>query len=98
MRTEELVDLYGHCSRADSYPTFLSRAPRVIDRRNNDARPLGQAEVRAFTEITVANELDVMRHSPAIAAAHGGELLALFRAWRPLLSAGAWRAVEEASA
>ncbi|MEA2435970.1 MAG: hypothetical protein QOF65_526 [Thermoleophilaceae bacterium] len=97
-RTEGLVDLYGHCSRADTYPTFLSHAPRVIDRRSGDARPLGQAEVRAFAELTVANELDVMRHSPTIAATHGRELLALFRAWRPLISAGGWRAIEEASA
>lgn len=96
-RTEELVDLYGHCSRADTYPTFLSRSPRVIDRRGGDPRPLARAEVRAFAELTVANELDAMRHSPTIAATHGRELLALFRAWRPLISAGAWRAVEEAS-
>lgn len=97
-RTEGLVDLYAHCSRADTYPTLLSRSPRVIDRRGHDPRPVGEPELRAFAELTVANELDAMRHSSTIAAAHGRELLALFRAWRPLISQGAWEAVDEASA
>lgn len=93
-RAERLVSLYCACDRRASYPTFLSASPAVVDRRSGERSPLAPAELAAFAELTVANELDVLQRSPEIAAAHGAELAALFASWRPLLSAPARRAVE----
>ena len=93
-QTERLVDLYGHCRRGDSYPTFLSDAPAVIDRRTSQRRPLAPSQLRAFAELTVANELDVLAHSPELAAAHGAKLAELFTSWAPLISPAARQAAE----
>jgi len=85
-RAARLIDLYGNCSRADSYRTFLTAAPVVIDRRNGERRALSEEDLRAFVELTVANELDVLAHSSASRAAHATKLATLLASWTPLLS------------
>ena len=86
---EELVHRYGVCQRARSYRSFTTDRPFVLDRITGRRSPLDAVALRAFVELTVANELDVLAHAPRLAALHGDELARLFRAWRPLLSAPA---------
>ncbi|WP_200912754.1 hypothetical protein [Frankia sp. AvcI1] len=54
-------------------------------------QPVRGGELRAFLELTAANELDLARHNPTFAAQVGPRLRALFARTRPLLSAAAWR-------
>ncbi|MFI5586356.1 alpha/beta fold hydrolase [Amycolatopsis sp. NPDC051758] len=96
--TAHLVALYGGCDRARSYPTLLTDRPEIINRHTSEAQALTPEQVRAFAELTAANELDVVRHSPSIAAEHGDSLARLFTRLAPLLSPGAraaWSAMSE---
>ena len=93
-RCEHFVARYCSCSREVSYPTFVTDAPATIDRRTGRRVPLTATEVRAIAELTIANELDVFGHAPAIFARHGAEALALFRTWLPLIGEPAQAAVE----
>jgi len=93
-RCEHFVARYCSCSREVSYPTFVTDAPATIDRRTGRRVPLTATEVRAIAELTIANELDVFGHAPAIFARHGAEALALFRTWLPLIGEPARAAVE----
>lgn len=94
LRSERLVALYCNCDRRASYPTFLSSSPAILDRRSGERIPISPAELGAFAELTVANELDVVERSPEIAAAHGAELAALFASWKPLVRPPVRRAIE----
>ncbi len=84
-RSERLIDLYCHCRRSDSYPTFLGAAPAVIDRRDGARHRLDRVQLRAFAELTVANELDVLAHAPDLQERHGPALAKLLASWRPLV-------------
>jgi hypothetical protein len=53
------------------------------------------ASLRAFMEITAANELDVVRHNPALAAQHGPALRKLLARASRHLSTEARRAWAE---
>ncbi|MFC0037050.1 DUF6817 domain-containing protein [Actinomadura rayongensis] len=89
---EALVYFYASCDRAYSYPrltdggTFRDRFTGAVSVPDTAAR-------RDFAELTVANELDVLRHSDL----DGGPLRALFATWTPLLSEGARSAVSRAA-
>jgi hypothetical protein len=92
-RAEALVYLYASCDRAAVYPALRKPEPvPFVDRFTGNVRTPPERDVCAFLELTAANELDVVRHSPALAAEHGPALLSLFAAARPRLSAAAWRA------
>jgi hypothetical protein len=93
-RSERLIDLYCHCRRDDSYPTFLGTAPAVIDRRDGAPHGLDRAQLRALAELTVANELDVLAHAPGLQARHGPALAKLLASWRPLVGQRARAAIE----
>jgi hypothetical protein len=92
-RAESLVYLYASCDRSAVYPALGAPEPvPFLDRFTGATRTPPEGEVRAFLELTAANELDVIRHSPAMAAEHGPTLLWLFAAARPRLSQAAWEA------
>jgi pimeloyl-ACP methyl ester carboxylesterase len=93
-RSERLIDLYCHCDRAESYPTFLGAAPAVVDRRDGTRHVLDRLQLRAFAELTVANELDVLTHAPDLEERHGPALAKLFASWRPLVGQHARAAVD----
>jgi hypothetical protein len=95
-RAERLVHLYDCCDRSESYPTFGTPAPVVVDRWTGRHHRPSADQLRWFVQLTVANELDVTAHNPAIRAEHGPSLAALFTRWRPLLSADACAAVDDA--
>ncbi len=92
-RAESLVYLYGSCDRDAVYPA-LGRAGPVSFRNRFTGRmhTPPEPDVSAFTELTAANELDIIRHNPATAAQHGTALRQLFSRVRPRLTDAAWQA------
>ena len=92
-RAESLVYLYASCDRAAVYPALGQGGPvPFLNRLTGTTRTPPERDIRAFLELTAANELDVIGHSPAMAAEHGPPLLWLFAASRQRLSAAAWQA------
>ena len=92
-RAESLVYLYGSCDRAAVYPALGRPGPVLFrDRFTGRTHTPPERDIRSFTELTAANELDVMRHNPAMAAQHGSALQQLFASARPRLSSAAWQA------
>jgi hypothetical protein len=92
-RAEALVYLYGSCDRAAVYPALGNPGPVPFRNRFTGAtRTLSEHDIRAFLELTAANELDVIRRDPIMAAEQGPALLRLFAAARWRLSAAAWQA------
>lgn len=90
---EELVYLYCSCDRAVVYPLLASNGPVVFrDRFTGRLHTPSQPEVRAFLEITAANELDALAHNHTLLSEHGAELFTLFKSTRRYLSEAAWRA------
>ena len=92
-RAEAFVALYGACNRQDSYPTFVTDTPVVVDRHDGHKTPLTPADLRAFAELTIANELDVFDQSAEIAARYAHGAAQLFHTWLPLISEPARDAV-----
>jgi len=92
-RAEALVYLYDSCDRAAVYPALGNPAPVPFRNRFTGATSSPpERDIRAFLELTAANELDVIRHNPEMAAEHRPGLLRLFTASRQRLSAAAWQA------
>jgi catechol 2,3-dioxygenase-like lactoylglutathione lyase family enzyme len=94
-RAESLVRLYGGCDRDVVYPRLAGGRPVVFrDRLTGREYTPAEPDLRAFVELTAANELDVLAHNADLAARHGAALFRLFTAARDLLSAPAWAACE----
>lgn len=89
---EALVYLYGSCDRDQVYPQLAASTVTFADRFTGTTHTPGPHAVAAFTEITAANELDVLRHNVDFAARHGPALADLFERAAAHLSAGARRA------
>jgi hypothetical protein len=94
-RAESLVYLYDSCDREAVYPALRDTGPVPFrDRFTGRSRLPSEPDIRAFTELTAANELDVMRHNAALAERHGLALRQLFATARPWLTRAAWEAWE----
>jgi hypothetical protein len=92
-RAESLVYLYASCDRAAVYPALGQDGPvPFLDRFTGTTHNPPEQDIGAFLELTAANELDVVRYSPAMAAKYGPALLALFAGARRRLSEAAWQA------
>lgn len=88
---ESLVYLYGSCDRHATHPQLAgSGAVAFRDRFTGEQVYPSEASVRAFVELTAANELDVMRNNHDMARIHGADLLRLFTRARERLSDAAW--------
>ena len=92
-QAESLAYLYGSCDRAAVYPA-LKKPGQVPfrDRFTGRTHLPPEPDVRAFTELTAANELDVVRHNPVMAASHGAALRQFFADARHRLTGAAWQA------
>lgn len=89
---EALVYRYGSCDRRAVYPRLGDPGPvPFTDRFTGQVDQPTEAELRAMVEITVANELDVLAHNPALAAQHGAGLWRLFSGARARMSSAAWQ-------
>lgn len=92
-RAESLVYLYGSCDRDAVYPALGTAGPVSFrDRFTGQMHTPPEPDVRAFTELTAANELDIIRHNPATAAHYGAALRQLFARARTRLTDAAWQA------
>lgn len=93
-RAEALVYLYASCDRAATYPG-IDNSPVIFRDRftGKDFQP-ADADLRAFLELTAANELDVLAHNAELAALHGAALHGLFSRVRAHLSPAAWQACQ----
>ena len=78
-RAEALVYLYASCDRSAVYPR-IGRDRIVVfrDRFTEAEHTPNEAELRAFLEITAANELDVLAHNKQLADQYGPGLHRLF--------------------
>lgn len=93
-RAEALVYFYASCDRGFVYPRLAATPVVFRDRFTGaDFEPPTSA-LRAFLEITAANELDVMAHNPTLAAQHGAALYGLFASTSEYLSPQAWQACQ----
>jgi hypothetical protein len=88
---EALVYLYGSCDRERTYPLPGGTEPIVVlDRFTGKTVVPQDVELRAFAEITAANELDVLRHNVELAAEIRAWLRDFVTGSRHLLSTAAW--------
>lgn len=86
---EELVYFYASCDRKASYSTLAEDDAAFRDRFTGATYTPGLQQRQDFAELTAVNELDLARTDSAFRSRHGGPLLRLFTAWRPLLSEAA---------
>ncbi|MER6123592.1 VOC family protein [Streptomyces sp. NPDC001795] len=94
-RAEALVYLYASCDRGTAYPR-IGRDRLVVfrDRFTGREHTPTAGDLRAFLEITAANELDVLTHNEDMAHQHGPALYRLFARAGDWLSAAARDACE----
>ncbi|MER6418106.1 DUF6817 domain-containing protein [Streptomyces sp. NPDC001137] len=91
---EGLVYLYASCDRAVVYPRIDgSSAVAFRDRFTGREHQPSPDELRAFLDITAANELDVLAHNAELAKQYGPGLYGFLTRAGSLLSAGAQDAV-----
>jgi hypothetical protein len=88
---ERLVYFYGSCDRNASYTGLTETDGIVVDRFFGNEFTPTRRQRRDFAELTAANEIDVLRHSPELRRKFGPELRTLLTRFRPLLSEPAWR-------
>jgi catechol 2,3-dioxygenase-like lactoylglutathione lyase family enzyme len=92
-RAEALVYLYGSCDRAAVHPALKESGPVPFrDRFTGGTRTPPERDICAFTELTAANELDVIQHNTELAARHGAARRQFFADTRQRLTDAAWRA------
>ena len=92
-RAEWLVYVYGSCDRGAVYPALARPGPVPFrDRFTGRTYRLPAEDARAFAELTAANELDVVRYNPDLAARHGAALRRLFAGARARLTEAAAQA------
>ena len=84
---EAMVYLYCACDREVVYPNFRTQAAvEFKDRFTNAVFVLSEEQARAFCELTVANELELMSLNEAYKAKHRVTLLELFDSMKKHLS------------
>ncbi|MEU0084229.1 DUF6817 domain-containing protein [Streptomyces sp. NPDC006274] len=83
---EELVHFYAGCDRKVSYRALPQADGPFRNRFTGSTFAPTLQQRKDLAELTAANELDLAEVSAAGRAEHGGALLRLFTAWRPLLS------------
>jgi hypothetical protein len=97
-QSEAIIYVYASADRSFVYPQMGTASHVVLrDRFTGSARELSEPELRAFLELTAANELDVVTHSPDIAARHGRqlrELISRTKDWLSPKAAAAWEGLE----
>lgn len=82
---ELMIYRYGGCDRSRTW-SELARTKQVWSRFDRSVDLLAPADLRAFVDLSIVNELDVLERAPAIAEKHGQYFRDLFAGWRPLAS------------
>jgi len=84
---EALAYLYGACDRATFHPRIGTPAQlRFADRFTTSQYRIGEAQLRDFCELTLANELELAASGAAFLARNRTELCELFERMRGLVS------------
>jgi hypothetical protein len=83
--TESMIYRYGGCDRTRSWRD-LPQTGQIWSRFDGSVERPDPVELRAFVDLSIVNELDVVEQSPAIATRFGASLRRLFDGWRPLAS------------
>jgi uncharacterized protein DUF6817 len=95
---ERLVYTYCACDRDVVYPRLSQPDPLFHDRFTGLDHQVDADTLRAFADITAANEIDVATHNPDIMLKHGDALRKLFDRMRDHLGEPARRACAAAFA
>jgi len=82
---ELMIYRYGGCDRSGTW-SRLSESHQVRSRFDGSVEPLTSTELRAFVDLSIVNELDVVEQSSAFAEKYGDYFRGLFAEWRPLAS------------
>jgi hypothetical protein len=82
---ERQVYLYAAGDRGRTWRT-LPQTRQVFNRFTGQIETPGPAELRAFADLSIVNELDVAEQSPAIAEKHGDYFRSVFASWSDLAS------------
>ncbi|MFI6658925.1 DUF6817 domain-containing protein [Streptomyces sp. NPDC050523] len=91
VEAEAIVYLYASCDRKATYPALTRADGWFHDRFTSRSYVPGPQLRRDFTELSAANELDLVTVDAAFRDQYGPDLLALFTRLQDLLSADAWR-------
>lgn len=93
---ESLAYLYGACDRERFHPRIGTPSQRLFaDRFANSNDWIDDVQLRAFCEITIANEIELARANSRFAMRHAHDLADLFAAMRPLVTEAAYAAARE---
>ncbi|RBY79350.1 hypothetical protein DQ239_06875 [Blastococcus sp. TF02-09] len=82
---EQLVYRYGACDRDRTWDA-LADTGRVWNRFTSDSEVLDQDQLRAFTDLSIVNELDIAEQSAEFLDRHGDYFRRLTSSWAPVLS------------
>lgn len=89
---EAVVYRYARCDRHFTFP-HLGRDPvKFRDRFTGAVNAVEPRQLQEFMELTFANELDVVRHSPGFATREWPLIARVFSRCHDLVSAAAWAA------
>jgi hypothetical protein len=80
---EELVYRYGGCDRGRTWRALPSTGLIWSRFTGNSAAP-APAQLRAFADLSIVNELDVYERSPEIAEKAGDYFRSVFPTWEPM--------------
>jgi hypothetical protein len=83
--TEVMIYRYGGCDRSRTW-SRLAATSQVHSRFDGTVETLAETPLRAFVDLSIVNELDVVEQSPALAEKHGDFFRSLFTDWRALAS------------
>jgi hypothetical protein len=84
---EAMVYRYGGCDRGRTWRALpTTRLIRSRFTEHDESPP--PAELRAFVDLSIVNEIDVYERSAEIAARAGDYFRSLFPTWQPLASPG----------
>ncbi|HLX26961.1 MAG TPA: hypothetical protein VKV24_00540 [Casimicrobiaceae bacterium] len=93
---ESLAYLYGACDREQFHPRIGTPSQRLFpDRFANAQYSISDAQLRAFCEITIANEVELACANSRFAMRHAHELAELFARTRPLATEAAYAMARE---
>jgi hypothetical protein len=87
---EAIVYRYASCERAFTLPGIGQSADVAFrDRFTGEVEIVHSTAVKQFAELTMANELELLRHSETFRRDHGPAITALFSSWRDVVSSAA---------
>lgn len=82
---EEQVYRYGGCDRGRTWRA-LGKTRQIRSRFTGHVESPSAADLRAFADLCIVNELDVAEHDPAVAEKYGDYFRGVFAGWAGIAS------------